>query len=90
MSKWTPIFEQDGREFVVPYGSMVGNSEAEALEIALGVAFVEGILMDFKPSGRYLELSDDGRVTVTGWPSKLGAWDVVILDKAIAAYKGET
>ena len=81
MSKWTPIFQQDAHEFVVPYGSMVADSEEDAFKVAVGTMFVEGIFMNFKHTGRYLELSDDGQATVTGCPSKLGTWDVIILDK---------
>lgn len=85
MSKWTPIFVKGSTEFVVPYGSIVGDSEDEAWKIAMGVSLVEGIMLGFKPTGRYLQLDDAGVATVTGWPSKLGAWDIVILDTQEAA-----
>ena len=82
--KWTPIFEKDGREFVVPSEDYVGNSENEAWEIAMGTMLVEGVLLGFKATNpqRYLELDDDGKANVTGWHSKLGPWDIVILDTA--------
>jgi len=84
--KYSPIFQQtqEGKDwrFIVPYGSMVGETEDAACEIGLGKAFVEGILLGFRFTGDCLELDDDGKVHVTGWPSKLGPWDVVILDDA--------
>lgn len=82
--KYTPIFEQDGHEFVAPYSDMIGDTEHDAFEIAMGTMLVEGGVMNFKPTKplRYLELTDDGKANVTGWHSKLGAWDVVILDTA--------
>ncbi len=82
--KWTPIFEKDGREFVVPYANMVGDSEDEAWEIGLGTMLVEGILMGFKATDRHLELDDEGKADVKGWHSKLGPWDVVILETTVA------
>ena len=77
--RWTPIFEKDGQEFVVPSENMVGASEDEAWRIGMGAMFVEGILMGFKDTGRYLELDDEGRATVKGWHAKLGSWDIVII-----------
>ena len=84
--KWSPIFEKDGQEFIVPYASMVGNSEDEAFNIAMGTMFVEGILMGFKTTNpiRYVELDDEGKCTVKGWNSELGPWDIVILDTTVA------
>lgn len=87
--KWTPIFKQGDHEFVVPYESMVGDSENEAWEIATGTMLVEGIVLNFKATSRYLELDDDGKVNVTGWHSKLGPWDVVILDTAATPSTGK-
>ena len=78
--KWTPIFKQGDLEFIAPYASMVGDSEHEAWEIAMGTMLVEGVVLNFKATGRYLELDDDGKANVTGWHSKLGPWDIVILD----------
>ena len=83
--KWTPIFEKDGQEFVVPSESMVGSSEHEAWKIVMGVSLVESVLLGFKHTGRYLELNDDGTAQVRGWYAKLGTWDVVILDRAAIA-----
>ncbi len=82
--KWTPIFEKDGREFIVPSEDMVGDSEHEAWEIAMGTMFVEGVLLGFKATNplRYVELDDEGKATVKGWNAKMGLWDVVILDTA--------
>ncbi len=85
--KWSPIFEKDGREFIVPYASMVGDSEQEAFEIAMGTIVVEGALLGFKATDHYLELEDDGTVNVKGWHAKLGTWDIVVLD---TAKEGET
>ena len=82
--KWTPIFKQGDLEFVVPYESMVGDSENEAWEIAMGTMLVEGVLMGFKATNRCLEIDDNGKVNVTGWHSKLGPWDIVILDTTAA------
>jgi hypothetical protein len=82
--KWTPIFEKDGQEFVVPSEDMVGDSEHAAWEIAMGTMLVEGVLMGFTATDRYLELDDDGKANVTGWNSKLGPWDIVILDTTVA------
>ena len=78
--KWTPIFAKDDLEFIVPSEDMVGDSEQEAWEIAMGTMFAEGILMGFTATDRYLELNDNGEATVTGWHSKLASWDIVILD----------
>ncbi|KKM25670.1 hypothetical protein LCGC14_1592700 [marine sediment metagenome] len=82
--KWSPIFEKDGLEFVVPYASMVGDSEDEAFKIAMGAMLIDGVLLGFKATNpvRYLELDDDGKAHVTGWNAKMGLWDVVILDTA--------
>ncbi len=82
--KCTPIFEKDGQEFIVPSENMVGASENEAFEIAMGTILVEGVLLGFKATNplRYLELDDEGKAKVTGWHSKLGTWDIVILDTA--------
>ena len=84
--KWAPIFEKDGQEFVVPTEDMVGDSENEAWEIAMGTLFVEGVLLGFKATSplRYLQLDDNGKATVKGWNAKLGTWDIVILDTAAA------
>ena len=87
--KWTPIFEKDGQEFIVPSENMVGVSEDEAWRIAMGTMFVEGVLLGFKATNRYLELNDDGQATVKGRHAKLGSWDVVVLEPAIAAAKGQ-
>jgi hypothetical protein len=80
--KWTPIFERDGREFIVPYASMVGDSEHEAFEIAMRTMLGEGVVMNFTVTNplRYVELDDDGKVNVKGWNAELGPWDIVILD----------
>lgn len=82
--KWTPIFEKDGQEFVVPVESMVGDSEHEAWEIAMGTMLVEGVLLGFKATTRYLELDDNGKANVTGWHDRLGPWDIVILETTTA------
>ena len=84
--KWAPIFEKNGQEFVVPSEDMVGDSENEAFEIAMGTIIVEGALMGFKATSplRYLELDDNGKANVTGWHAKLGTWDIVILETAPA------
>jgi hypothetical protein len=87
--KWAPIFEKDGREFIVPSENMVGDSEHEAWEIGMGTMFVEGILLGFKVTDRYLELDDDGKVNVTGWHSKLGTWDIVVLDTSAKETAGK-
>ena len=82
--KWTPIFVKGDREFIAPYASMVGDSEHEAFEIAMGTMLVEGLLMNFsvtKPV-RYIELDDEGKCNVKGWNAELGTWDIVILDTA--------
>ena len=78
--KWTPIFEKDGQEFIVPSEDMVGDSEHEAWTIAMGTMLVEGILLGFKATDRYLELDDNGKANVTGWHAKLASWDIVILE----------
>ena len=82
--KWTPIFEKDGQEFIVPYASMVGDSEHEAWEIAMGTMLVEGVVMNFNVTNpvRYIELDDGGKCNVKGWNAELGTWDIVILDTA--------
>ena len=82
--KWTPIFEKDGQEFVVPSEDMVGDSENEAWTIAMGTILVEGTLLRFKATGRYLELDDNGKAHVRGWHAKLGSWDIVILETTAA------
>lgn len=84
--KWAPIFEKDGQEFVVPSEDMVGDSENEAWEIAMGTMLVEGVLLGFEATNpqRYLELDDNGKANVMGWHAKLGVWDVVILEKVAA------
>lgn len=80
--KYTPIFEKDGREFVVPYANMVGDTEHEAFKIAMGTILVDSILLGFKVTNpiRYLELDNDGKCNVKGWPAQLDTWDIVILD----------
>ncbi|KKL50009.1 hypothetical protein LCGC14_2309840 [marine sediment metagenome] len=80
--KYAPIFEKDGQDFIVPSEDMVGDSENEAWTIAMGTVLVEGTLLGFKATNRYLELDDNGKVDVTGWHAKLGSWDIVILDTA--------
>ena len=81
--KYTPIFQQDNKCFVVPAASMVADSKETAWKLAMGVILVEGIMLNFKFSGEYLELSDEGKVNVQGWNATLGAWDVVILDSDV-------
>ena len=82
--KWTPIFEKDGQELIVPHASMVGDSEDEAFKIAMGTMLFEGVVMNFKVTNplRYVELDDEGKVNVKGWNAELGPWDIVILDTA--------
>ena len=79
--KYTPVLQQGENLFIVPTSSMVGDSQDDAWKIAMGLTLVEGIILNFKFSGEYLELSDDGKATIKGWEAKLGTWDVVILDR---------
>ena len=80
MSKWTPIYERDGKRFVIPTADQVGDTKDEAFKIACGTQIVEGVLYRFSPTDDYLELRDDGTATIKGWNARLGPLDVAILD----------
>ena len=79
--KFTPIFQQGDRFFVVPTPSLVGDDKEDAFKIAMGTLLVEGVILNFKFAGDYLELRDDGTASVKGWHAKLGAWEVVVLER---------
>ena len=85
MTKYTPIYEKDGHEFIVPSSDQVGADRWEAEKIGWGTQLVEGVILAFKPTGRFLELDDEGMAQVTGQWAKLGGWDIIILEEAADA-----
>ena len=71
--KYTPVFEKDGKRFLVADPQYLADDEHKAWEIGIGTMFVEGILLDFKMAqgNNIMQVPDNSEGKLTAKPATL-------------------